>query len=58
MEKKKETRGRKRKFDSELMDDAVKVRTTTTIKEVWAEKAEKAGYGNLSDWFRDLADAA
>ena len=57
MRKKVETRGRPRKIEAEPMDDAVKVRTTTTIKEAWAQKSKRAGFTNISDWFRALADA-
>lgn len=58
MEKKKETRGRPRKIEAEVMTTTVSVRTTKIIKKGWAEKAGSAGFSNVSDWFRALADAS
>jgi len=57
MEKKRKV-GRPRKIEAEPMTKQIRFRTTETIGNSWEKKAEKAGFKNLSEWFRSLADAA
>ena len=57
MEQKKKI-GRPKKDSSEVLDDIIRVRSTTEWKEQCLKKAKKAGFNSLSKWFRYLADAA
>ena len=57
MEHKKKM-GRPKKNSSDILDDVIRVRSTVTWKDDCKKKAKKAGFNNLSDWFRYLADAA